>query len=143
MNFNDAEITSLYVSDPGNPLDIENDAPNAPGGGGFNVTLEMVAGPALTGPYTVAVTCSDLTLTATAAAPLIPANPGPLNGPGNFGAAPWWTPAGPLANVFNQTVPVGPEPPADAGHIYQYTAALYSSNGQIVSIKQSDPFILV
>ena len=60
MNFNDAEITSLYVSENG----IQDDAPNAPSGGPFNVILEMVAGAGLTGPYTVSVTCSDLTLTA-------------------------------------------------------------------------------
>jgi len=138
MNFNDAEITSLYVSDLGTPIDIENDAPNAPSGGQYNVTLEMVAGPALTGTYNLAVTCSDLTLTAPAPTVQIPG--GALNGTGTFGATPW-TSAGLLANVFNQTVPVGPA--TVSGHVYQYTAALWTDNGQIVSIKQSDPFILV
>ena len=45
MNFNDAEISSLYVSENG----IQDDAPNAPAGGPFNLILEMVAGPALPG----------------------------------------------------------------------------------------------
>jgi hypothetical protein len=140
MNFNDAEITSLYVSDPGTPVDIENDAPNSPAGGKYNVTLEMVAGGGVAGPYRVHITCSDLTATASAPAVLIPG--APLNGAGAF-AAPPWAAAGPLVNVFNHTVAVGPEPPADKGHVYQYTAALFSNNGQIVSIKQSDPFVLL
>ncbi len=140
MNFNDAEITSLYVSDPGTPVDIENDAPNAPAGGKYNVTLEMAAGAGVAGPYQVNITCSDLTATTAAPAVLIPG--APLNGAGNF-ATPPWTGAGPLANVFNQSVPVGPEPAADKGHVYQYTAALFSNNGQIVSIKQSEPFVLL
>jgi len=136
MNFNDAEITSLYVSENG----IQDDAPNATSGGAFNVVLEMVAGAGLTGPYTVATTCSDLTLTAPAPAVLTPA---PLNGTGNFGTGTGWTGAGPLANVYSQSVSVGPEPSADKGHVYQYTATLFTTNGQIVSIKQSDPFVLL
>jgi len=140
MNFNDAEITSLYVSDAGTPVDIENDAPNAPGGGKYNVTLEMVAGGGVAGPYELHLTCSDLTATAPAPAPLVPPV-GPLNGAGTF-ATPPWAAAG-LVNVFNQTVAVGPEPAADKGHVFQYTAALYSNNGQIVSIRQSDPFVLL
>jgi hypothetical protein len=140
MNFNDAEITSLYVSVAGLPIDIEDAAPNAPGGGKYNVTLEMVAGGGVAGPYTLAVTCSDLTATAPAPAVMKPG--APLNGPGNFGTPPW-KPAGPLANVFNETVTVGPEPAADKGHVYRYTAALYSNNGQVVSIRQSEPFVLL
>ena len=135
MNFNDAEITSLYVSENG----IQDDAPNATSGGAFNVVLEMVAGAGLTGPYTVSLTCSDLTATAPAPAVLIP-----TIAPGNFGPpTAGWTGAGPLANVFSQTVAVGPEPATDKGHVYQYTACLFTTNGQIVSIKQSDPFVLL
>lgn len=136
MNFNDAEITSLYASENG----IQDDAPNATSGGAFNVVLEMVAGAGLNGPYTVSITCSDLTLTAPAPAVLIPTA---LIGSGNFGTGTGWTGAGPLANVFSQTVSVGPEPATDKGHVYQYTASLFTSNGQIVSIKQSDPFVLL
>jgi len=142
MNFNDAEITSLYVSDSGTPVDIENDAPNAPGGGKYNVTLEMVAGAGVAGPYELRITCSDLTATSPGPAALVPPL-GPLNGAGAFATPPHWVGAGPLVNVFNQTVAVGPEPAADKGHVFQYTAALYSNNGQIVSIRQSDPFVLL
>jgi hypothetical protein len=30
-----------------------------------------------------------------------------------------------------------------AGHVYQYTASLFNANGQVASIQQSDPFILL
>jgi hypothetical protein len=47
----------------------------------------------------------------------------------------WW--------VFNASADVGPEPSSGQGHIYQYAAAIYSKNGQVVSLRQSDPFILI
>ena len=140
MNFNDAKITSLHVSENGAPVDVQDDAPNAAGGGPFNLTLEMVAGGGPAGPYTLAITCTDVTTTTAAPAVLIPP-PGPLNGPGAF-AMPPWKPNGPLAFVFNESATVGPEPAAGKGHVYQYTAALYNS-GQIVSIARSDEFILL
>jgi hypothetical protein len=42
--------------------------------------------------------------------------------------------------VDNQTVTV----PAGGGggKVYQYTASLTTANGQVASIKQSDPFVL-
>jgi len=141
MNFNDAEITSLHVSVNGAPVEVQDDAPNAAGGGPYNVTLEMVAGAGVAGPYTLITTCSDISATAAAPAALIPPA-GSLNGAGMFATAPW-KPNGPLDFVFNESVTVGPEPAADKGHAYQYTAALFNNNGQIVSIKQSDPFILL
>lgn len=135
-NFNDAEITSLYVSAASAP-GIQDDAPNVPGGGNFDVTLEMVAGGALTGPYTVITTCSNVSDTAPDAA----LNPGaPLNGPANFAVAPWT--GGPTTYVFNQTVPITLAVGAGGGKVYQYTAALLSSNGQIVSTVQSELFTL-
>lgn len=73
MNFNDAEITSLQVSENGAPVDIQDDAPNAPAGGQFNVVLEMVAGGGVAGPYTLVTTCSDRTASAPAPAALTPA----------------------------------------------------------------------
>lgn len=134
-NFNDAEITSLYVSataDPG----IQDDAPNAPGGGDFDVTLEMVAGGALAGPYTLITTCSNISKTAPAAL-----NPGaPLNGTANFAVAPWT--GGPTTFVFDQTVTIPLAAPG-GGDVYQYTAVLVSSTGQVVSTKQSDLFTLL
>lgn len=143
MNPNDAKITSLYVSEPGPVVDIADDAPNAntPAGTGFRVTLEMVAGIAVTGTYHLRTTCSDLTDTSNAPG-LAPG--GPLNTPpgGHAFGPPPWTPDG-SRYVFNQSVNVPAPPPAKKGHVYRYTASLYSNNGEIVSIKESDPFILL
>ena len=44
--------------------------------------------------------------------------------------------------TFNQHVTLKFSP-AVANKVYQYTAALVSGNNQVVSIKQSDLFILV
>jgi len=141
MNFNDAKITSLYVSEPGAVKDIQDDAPNAnnPAGTKFRVTLEMVAGNGVAGKYHVRTTCSDLTET-THAGPLDPPA-GPLNANGAlFANPPEWVADGPRY-VFNHSETINP--PAVKGHVYRYTASLHSDNGQIVSIKQSDPFILL
>jgi hypothetical protein len=144
MNLHDAKITSLYVSEPGPVLDIEDDAPNAdtPAGTNFRVTLEMVAGGNVVGTYHLKTTCSDLTETLNAAAQAPPV--GALNTPGGghaFQTLPW-APDG-THWVFNQSALVPKPLPAKKGHVYRYTASLYSNNGQIVSIKQSDPFILL
>jgi hypothetical protein len=142
-NFNDAKITSLYVNGDGAVSDIQDDAPNAPNGGKFDVTLEMVAGEGVLGDYTLTTTCTDLTASAAAPGGLKPG--APLNtGAGHFQGAEWKKvpPAGPPAYwTFNHSVKVGP--PAVAGHAYRYTAVLHNTNGQIVSVKESEPFILL
>jgi hypothetical protein len=138
MNFNDAQITSLYVSEDGSVLGVQDDAPNAPLGKKFRVTLEMVAGGGVAGPYQLITTCSDLTETA-AAPGLNP--PAPLNGPGTFNPPDWVTNVGVADKVFNHFAVINP--PKIPGHVYRYTAALRSDNGQIVSIIESDPFILL
>jgi hypothetical protein len=138
-NFNDAELTSLYVSATSAP-GIQDDAPNAPGGGSFDVTLEMVAGGGLgTGAYTLFLTCSNISDTVPAPAVLVPG--GPLNGAHNFGTAPWVLSA-PGLWTFDQRATLK-IPPGAQNKVYQYTAALVSANNQVVSIKQSDLFILV
>lgn len=140
-NFNDAEITSLYVSEQSSP-GVPADAPNAPAGGPFTLTLEMVAGGALEGAdYTLTISCSDLTATKPAPS-LTPQSPSELNGPGTFGKGTGWASAGQWA-VFSGSTQIGPEPASDQGHVYQYTASLYRPNGQVVSLRQSDPFILI
>ena len=89
--------------------------------------------------YNVTITCADLSAVTPAPASLIP---GALNGAGEFGSAAWthvgnyWT--------FQKTQAVnGSGPRGGGGHVYQYTVTLVSKNGDVVSIKQSDPFILV
>jgi hypothetical protein len=136
-NFNDAKITSLYVNEEGAVQDIEDEAPNAPAGGKYRVTVEMVAGDGVLGDYDLITTCADLT--DTKAAPGL--NPGaPLNTTsGHFQTAPWVHDG--LHWVFNQSVTIAP--PKIRGHVYRYTAALHNTNGQIVSLRQSEPFILL
>lgn len=142
-NFNDAKITSLYVNADGAVHDIQDDAPNAPNGGKFDVTLEMVAGEGVLGDYTLTTTCTDLTDSAAATAALRPG--APLNvTAGHFQGAEWKKvpPAGPAAYwTFNHSVKVGP--PGPSGHAYRYTAVLHNTNGQIVSVLESDPFVLL
>ncbi|HXW46155.1 MAG TPA: hypothetical protein VEL03_15315 [Streptosporangiaceae bacterium] len=143
-NFNDAEITDLYVGPTSSP-GVQDDAPNAPATGGaglknYDVTLEMVAGGGLNGPYTLHITCSNVSDTTPAPAAMVPI-PGPLNGLHDFEKPPWDNPAPGLWTFHHhETIKI----PAGAAHkVYQYTAALVNSNNQVVSIKQSDPFILV
>jgi hypothetical protein len=140
-NFNDAQITDLYVSEHAAP-GVQDDAPNSPAGGKFDVTLEMVAGTGIqTSDYTLIISCTDVTASAPAAPALIPG--APLNGTGSFGSSAGWSASGPEYSVFRHSEEVGPEPTAGAGHVYQYTAAVYSKNGQVVSLKQSDLFVLI
>jgi hypothetical protein len=136
-NFNDAKITSLYVSAPSAP-GIQDDAPNAPAGGDFDVTVEMVAGGALaTQKYTLRTTCANMSQAVSAGA----LDPGaPLNGLAEFGVAPWT--GGPTTFTFKQPVKITLAPGGGNGDVYQYTAALVSSTGQVVSTMQSDLFVL-
>jgi len=68
-------------------------------------------------------------------------NPGgALNGVAEFGVAPWT--GGPTTFTFSQHVKVTLAHGAGKGDVYQYTAALVSSTGQVVSTRQSDLFVL-
>jgi hypothetical protein len=141
-NQNDAEITGIYVSQQ-TSAGVQDDAPNAPIGGAlipgaaFDVTLEMVAGSILdTAAYTLVVSCADLT-TWTNQPALVPAFP---PAPSTVGAGPWKAEGSYFTYLDNQTVgvPAG----GGGGQVYQYTASLITANGQVASIKQSDPFVL-
>jgi hypothetical protein len=143
-NFNDAKITSLYVNADSSVHDIEDSAPNSPAGGKFDVTLEMVAGEGVLGNYKLITTCTDLTDSAAAPAALKPG--APLNTAAGAFQNPEWKPVPGAPNpprywTFNHSVKVGP--PAIAGHAYRYTAVLHNSNGQIVSVMESEPFVLL
>jgi hypothetical protein len=140
-NVNDAEITNIYVSQA-NPGGVQDDAPNAPltnplPAPAFDVTLEMVAGSALNSQaYTLTVSCANLTQTADAL-PLVPSFPPPS---ATIGTLPW-QPEGPYftyADTESVAIPAG----FGNGQVYQYTASLISANGEVASIKQSDPFVL-
>jgi hypothetical protein len=86
----------------------------------------------------VTTTCTDLTATQAAPASLVPG--GHLNSATDtFGEAGVWKPVPPYL-TFNQSVQVTG---GTAGHVYQYTASLFNANGQVASIMQSEPFILL
>jgi hypothetical protein len=146
-NINDAAITGIYVSQT-KSAGVQDDAPNAPIGGGvtpgtdFDVTLEMVAGSTLAGAgYTVTVGCADLTATASAPG-LVPALPQSPPAPATATvSAPAWTPEGSYF-TYSNNVTVNIPGGSGNGHVYQYTVSLTTANGQVASVKQSDPFIL-
>jgi hypothetical protein len=68
------------------------------------------------------------------------ATAGTLPGPGNSpsGTGPDYESTQTIPN----TIPGGPDGPL-AGHTLQFVASLISQGAQIVTIRQSDPFVLV
>jgi hypothetical protein len=136
MNDNDAYLTKLATAQSGST--IEDNAPNANNPASFDLVVEAVAGHAIgnsVAPYTLTITAMDLT-TVTQAAALNPTIP-----PETF-AAPVWTANG-TDFVSTQTFTISVPSGAFTGHTLQYTASLVTPNHQIVSIIQSDPFVLV
>ena len=139
MNDNDAYLTKLATAQSGST--IEDNAPNANNPATFDLVVEAVAGHAVGGsfaPYTLTITAMDLTAVAPAPAlnPAVPAQT--FDGPGG----PIWKANGTdfvSTQKFPITVPAG----VFTGHTLQYTASLVTTNHQIVSIIQSDPFVLV
>jgi hypothetical protein len=143
VNDNDAQLTDLITAQSGST--VENTAPNAPGQPGFDLVIEAVAGSAIgnTGaPYTLTVSVMDLT--AVAPANLVPPIP-----PQFFNAATGWNVSGPefeYSQTFPVTIPLTGGPGSSrqyVGHTLQYTASLVNQNAQIVSILESEPFVLV
>ena len=139
MNANDAQLTELTTAQSGST--VEDNAPNAPGQPAFDIVVEAVAGNAVGGsgaPYALTVTAMDLT--AVAAAPAL--TPTIVN-PQHFDLATGWKPNGPdfeYSKSFAISVPTNGQ---YSGHVLQYVASLVNQNGQIVSIMESDPFVLV
>lgn len=138
-NFNDAEITRLYVSEQTAPT-VQDDAPNAPGGGPFNVTIEMVAGTGMQSEaYTLTWGCFDWTAGGSAPAALTAGLPTS----GNFDKAGWSPTPGGTWFTYTDTVTVNPPAGGGQNHLYQYSVALKSDNGQATSFTLSDPFLLI
>ena len=142
MNANDANLTELTTAQSGST--VEDNAPNAPAQPGFDVVVEAVAGNAIGNngaPYTLTVTAMDLT----AVAPATDLNPAIAN-PQHFDLATGWKPNGAdfeYSQSFPIAIPLVGGQRKYAGHILQYVASLVNQNGQIVSIMESDPFVLV
>jgi hypothetical protein len=139
-NFNDGEITRLFVSSLGAP-GIEDDQPNTPTDGNFYVNIEMVAGGALASQaYTMNWGCNDITAGGPASAgTFLTGVPVPTSG--TVSTASGWTNGSSYWTYnFQGTVPLGSG--AGKGHIYQYSATLTTANGQVASQAVSDEFLL-
>jgi hypothetical protein len=140
LNANDAQMTELLTANAGST--VENSAPNAPGPGTptFDLVVEAVAGNAIGGsgaPYTLTVTAMDLTDVKPAPA-LSPA----IANPQHFDAPTGWKPNG-LDFEYNKSFTIKVPKGVYKDHVLQYVASLVSPNGQIVSIIESEPFVLV
>jgi hypothetical protein len=143
MNANDAKLTEITTAQSGST--VEDNAPNAPAQPGFDIVVEAVAGNAIGNsgaPYTLTITAIDLT----AVAPATDLNP-VFTTQQYFDGPTGWKPNGPdfeYSASFPVTVPVtGIGARKYADHVLQYVASLVNQNGQIVSILESDPFVLV
>jgi hypothetical protein len=138
MNANDARLTEVFTAQNGSSVDDQ--LPNAPNGGPFDLIFEGVAGNAIGSgglPYTLTLTAVDDTMQA----PVPGMSIGPLNQA--FDLANGWQVSGggpnyEKAETFNITPPAGLR-----GHVCRYLAALWTHNGQIVSIVESEPFVLL
>jgi hypothetical protein len=138
LNFNDAEITSVFVSQTAAST-VADDTPNAPSGGSYDVTIELVAGTGVAdADYTLTWGCFDWTAGAAAPAALTAGLPTA----GKFGVVPPWVSAGTLYSTLTTTTTIIPPAAGGQNHLYQYSVTLASKNGQVTSRAFSDPFQL-
>lgn len=150
MNANDARLVRLFTAETGSA--VEDSTPNVQAGTPgqtFDLILQAEAGRQVGGtgaPYRLLVTALDVTAGNAAPAavnPTIPANLLSFNNP------PWVpTPSAANANnfVFNQRFRIpnaGNLPAGLANHVFQYTAVLVTQDFNIVSVIQSNLFLLV
>jgi hypothetical protein len=140
VNANDATLTGLATAQTGSM--VHDDAPNAPASGGFDLILAAVAGSALGSsgaPYTLTISAIDLTAVTQPWPPQILRQA--------FDAASGWKLSGTgpdyeCTQTIPTTIPGGPGGPL-AGHTLRFVASLVSQGAQIVTIRHSDPFVLV
>ena len=141
MNANDATLTALFTAHTGSM--VNDTAPNAPAAGTFDLVLDAVAGSALGSsgaPYTLTISAIDLTAV-TRGWPTQTLHQ-------TFDAANGWTLSGTgpdyqCTQTFAVPVPGGGPGGPLAGHTLQCVASLVTQGAQIVSIINSNPFVLV
>jgi hypothetical protein len=139
VNANDATLTQLATAQSGSM--VNDDAPNAPASGGFDLIVAAAAGSALGSsgaPYTLTISAIDLTAVSQPWPPQILHQA--------FDAASGWKLSGTgpdyqCTQTIPHTIPGGPGGPL-AGHTLWFVATLVSQGAQIVAIGQSDPFVL-
>ena len=140
MNANDATLSGLATTQTGSM--VQDEAPNAPASSGFDLILGAFAGSGLGSsgaPYTLTISAIDLTTVSQPWPPRILHQA--------FDAASGWKLSGTgpdyeCTQTIPNSVPGGPGGPL-AGHTLQFVATLVSQGAQIVTIRQSDPFVLV
>jgi hypothetical protein len=137
VNANDATLTELATAQSGSM--VGDNAPNAPANGSFDLVMGAVAGSALGSsgaPYTLTVSAIDLTSV----------NQGwpPQTLHQAFDTASGWKLSGTGPDYeCTQTFPIAVPGGGPGGHTLQFVASLVSQGAQIISIIQSDPFVLV
>jgi hypothetical protein len=153
MNANDARISRLFTTTDGG--NAQDDSPNEVGGavqGAFDLILEAEAGNVIGdsgAQYTLRLNVFDVSAGVAVAAGLFPASPAfpsvevfdnstPADGKNN-----WQGPGGGADFVKDQRYKVTIGGGVTRGNIFQYTASLVSRNFEVVSIAQSNMFILV
>ena len=141
MNAHDATLTSLSTAQAGSM--VKDTAPNAPAVGTFDQVLGAVAGSAVGSSgalYTLTISAIDLTAVSQPWPPHILRRA--------FDAASGWKLSGTgpdyqCRQTFAVPVPGGGPGGPLAGHTLQCVASLITQGAQIVSIINSNPFVLV
>jgi hypothetical protein len=144
MNANDARFSQLFVAANGSK--VEDNSPNESGGTAgdvFDLLLKAEAGGVIGdsgATYKLFITAFDLT----AGTAELTLNPfaAPQDESFNNVAPGNWQPSGD-DYVKEETYDITIDPGVIRGHVYQYTATLIANNHEIVSIIQSNLFVLV
>jgi hypothetical protein len=143
MNANDARFSQLFVAGDGSR--VQDDTPNESGGTAGNVydlLLKAEAGGTLGdsgASYKLFITAFDVTAGTAADVSL---NPFGSPESENFNAGDNWNASGDDF-VKEQKYDITIANVVPRGHVFQYTATLIADNFEVVSIIQSDLFVLV
>jgi hypothetical protein len=153
MNANDARLVRLFTTEtavPPAPASlVEDNSPNTSLGAAlatFDLVIEGEAGANIGGtgaPYTLAITCFDWTTGNLANAALAPTIP-PQTFDGNAAKVLWKKSGSNFLTQQRFLIPNAGNLPAGLGnHIFVYTAVLVTQDFNIVSVVQSNLFLLV
>jgi hypothetical protein len=143
MNANDARISQLYVA-ADNSM-VQDDTPNESGGKKvdfYDLLLKAEAGGVLGdsgAAYNLFITAYDVTAGTAADVSL---NPFAAPNDENFDGGDNWVASGDdFVKEEKYDINIGAG--VTRGHVFQYTATLIADNFEVISIVQSDLFVLV
>jgi hypothetical protein len=142
MNANDARMTQLFTAVDGSST--QDDSPNETGGvagNTYDLLLRAEAGSAIgdsAANYTLTITAFNVSKGV--AEPLL----NPVGSPfkEEFDSADNWKPVG-VDFVKEEKYDINIAAAVPRGDVYQYTAQLVADNFEVISINQSDLFVLV